>query len=149
MPEETSKVSVPPLLAMLQLPLLMSVVIVPTLTLPRNEFFAYDVIFLGDMPAATLSTRFCEMTKEFVGKFGGGLVVLAGPRFGPGPETAVIAGFVVWLLACLWRLLFVGLLGLFEPGLLVLPAIWGLAEMLLAALADKRSTQYQPRSDSL
>lgn len=57
---------------------------VPTLTLPRNEFFAYDVIFLGDMPAATLSTRFCEMTKEFVGKFGGGLVVLAGPRFGPG-----------------------------------------------------------------
>ena len=56
----------------------------PTLTLPRNEFFEHDVIFLGDMPASTLSTRFCEMTKEFVSKFGGGLVVLAGPRFGPG-----------------------------------------------------------------
>ena len=56
----------------------------PTLTPKRSEFFANDVIFLGDMPAATLSTRFCEMTKEFVDKFGGGLVVMAGPRFGPG-----------------------------------------------------------------
>jgi len=56
----------------------------PTLTPKRSEFFANDVIFLGDMPAATLSTRFCEMVKEFVGTFGGGLVVLAGPRFGPG-----------------------------------------------------------------
>lgn len=56
----------------------------PTLTPKRSEFFANDVIFLGDMPAATLSTRFCEMTKEFVNTFGGGLVVMAGPRFGPG-----------------------------------------------------------------
>lgn len=55
----------------------------PTLTPKRSEFFANDVIFLGDMPASTLSTRFCEMTKEFVGKFGGGLVVVSGPRFGP------------------------------------------------------------------
>lgn len=56
----------------------------PTLTLPRSQFFENDVIFLGDMPSSTLSTRFCEMTKEFVSQFGGGLVVLAGPRFGPG-----------------------------------------------------------------
>lgn len=56
----------------------------PTLTPKRSEFFANDVIFLGDMPAATLSTRFCEMTREFVDTFGGGLVVIAGPRFGPG-----------------------------------------------------------------
>jgi hypothetical protein len=56
----------------------------PTLTPQRSEFFANDVIFLGDMPASTLSPRFCELVKEFVGKFGGGLVVIAGPRFGPG-----------------------------------------------------------------
>lgn len=56
---------------------------VPGLTLPRSEFFQSDVIFLGDMPASALSTRFCEMTKEFVSQFGGGLVVIAGPRFGP------------------------------------------------------------------
>ncbi|PQO45075.1 hypothetical protein [Blastopirellula marina] len=55
----------------------------PTLTPQRSEFFANDVIFLGDMPGNALSDRFCEMTKEFVGQFGGGLVVIAGPRFGP------------------------------------------------------------------
>lgn len=57
---------------------------VSNLTLPRSEFFEADVIFLGDLPASALSTRFGEMTREFVDQFGGGLVVLAGPRFGPG-----------------------------------------------------------------
>ena len=56
----------------------------PTMSLPRSEFFAYDVIFLGDMPASALSEQFCKMTEEFVRVFGGGLVVLCGPRFGPG-----------------------------------------------------------------
>lgn len=56
----------------------------PTVTLPRNEFFEYDVIFLGDMPASALSSRFGEMVREFVSTFGGGLVVIGGPRFGPG-----------------------------------------------------------------
>jgi len=56
----------------------------PTLTPKRSDFFANDVIFLGDMPGATLSAKFCEMTKEFVSKFGGGLVIVSGPRFGPG-----------------------------------------------------------------
>src|SRR5438046_10582757 len=56
-----------------------------TLTPKRSEFFANDVIFLGDMPASGLGQRFCEMTKEFVGTFGGGLVVVSGPRCGAGP----------------------------------------------------------------
>jgi len=56
----------------------------PTLTMPRSEFFRNDVIFLGDIEGSKLSGRFCEMTKEFVSQFGGGLVVIAGPRFGPG-----------------------------------------------------------------
>jgi hypothetical protein len=57
----------------------------------RADFFATDVLFLGDMPAAALSSRFCEMAREFVEKFGGGLVVIAGPRFGPAElaETAL------------------------------------------------------------
>jgi len=52
------------------------------LTPQRSEFFANDVIFLGDMPRVSLSDRFCEMTKEYVSVFGGGLVVITGPRFG-------------------------------------------------------------------
>ncbi len=57
---------------------------VPTLTPSRSEFFANDVILLGDMPATTLSPRFCQMVQEFVDKLGGGLVVMSGPRFGAG-----------------------------------------------------------------
>jgi hypothetical protein len=56
----------------------------PSMTGNRADFFAHDVIFVGDMPATALSPRFCELTKEFVRDFGGGLVVLAGPRFGVG-----------------------------------------------------------------
>jgi hypothetical protein len=57
------------------------------------------------------------------------------PRFGPGPKTAVLAGFFVWLLAYLWPVLGDGLMGLFDPGLLVLAAVWGLFEIIIAALA--------------
>ncbi|MCL4201754.1 MAG: VWA domain-containing protein [Pirellulaceae bacterium] len=60
-----------------------NILFLPTLTPKRSEFFANDVIFLGDMPRSALTDRFCEMTREFVGRFGGGLVVIAGPRFGP------------------------------------------------------------------
>lgn len=55
----------------------------PTLTPKRSEFFANDVIFLDDMPQSSLNPRFGEMVREFVEKLGGGLVVIAGPRFGP------------------------------------------------------------------
>jgi hypothetical protein len=60
-----------------------NVLFLPILTPARSQFFANDVIFLDDMPRGDLHDRFCEMVKEFVGKFGGGLVVIAGPRFGP------------------------------------------------------------------
>ncbi|GAA4437083.1 hypothetical protein [Bremerella cremea] len=55
----------------------------PTLTPPRSEFFANDVIFLGDVPSEALNERFSRMLKQFVGQFGGGLVVVSGPNNGP------------------------------------------------------------------
>ncbi len=55
----------------------------PTLTPKRSEFFATDVLFIDDMPRSALSDRFCELTREYVSQLGGGLVVVAGPRFGP------------------------------------------------------------------
>jgi len=54
-----------------------------TLIRPRSEFFAYDVIFLSDVPAEMLSQELQEMLHEYVSQFGGGLVVIAGPQFGP------------------------------------------------------------------
>jgi len=63
-----------------------------TLSPARSEFFAHDVIVLGDMPASALTPGFCRMTEEFVGDFGGGLVVVAGPRFGPGQLGQTLLG---------------------------------------------------------
>jgi hypothetical protein len=60
-----------------------NVLFLSTLTPKRSEFFANDVMFLDDMPRSLLNDRFCEMVKEYVGNLGGGLVVIAGPRFGP------------------------------------------------------------------
>jgi len=63
-----------------------------TLARSRQEFFSYDVIFLSDIPSRVLPSHprdsqgyqgIQEMLVEYVSKFGGGLVVLAGPRFGP------------------------------------------------------------------
>lgn len=60
-----------------------NVLFLETLTPPRTEFFRQDVLFLGDLPKDSLTSRFSDMVREFVGNLGGGLVVLAGPRFGP------------------------------------------------------------------
>lgn len=56
----------------------------PTLNLRRSKFFESDVIFIGDLPATALGERFCDMVREWVSQFGGGLVILSGPRHGPG-----------------------------------------------------------------
>ncbi len=55
----------------------------PTLAQTPKDFFATDVIFLDDIPQSILTPRFCSMLEQFVRDFGGGLVVIAGPRFGP------------------------------------------------------------------
>ncbi|MDP6634504.1 MAG: hypothetical protein QGG42_06380 [Phycisphaerae bacterium] len=56
---------------------------IETLVRSREEFFSYDIIFISDVPGRTLSPHFQKMLKEYVLQFGGGLVVLAGPRNGP------------------------------------------------------------------
>jgi hypothetical protein len=55
----------------------------PSLSLRRAELLDYDVVVLGDVPAAMVSSRFVSHVRELVLRFGGGLVILCGPRFGP------------------------------------------------------------------
>lgn len=57
---------------------------VPALEMSRAEFFATDVLFLGDMPRVALSPEFCERVREYVDTFAGGLVVMAGADQGLG-----------------------------------------------------------------
>ena len=55
----------------------------PELPVDRADFFRLDAIFLDDAPKEMLTSEFCQRVEEFVDQFGGGLVVVAGPRFGP------------------------------------------------------------------
>ena len=56
------------------------------------------------------------------------------PRFGPGPKTAAVAGVAVWFLAYVTSMLNVGAMGLLPTQLIVIALIWGLVELVLAAL---------------
>ncbi len=57
------------------------------------------------------------------------------PRFGPGPRTAVIAAVAFWLMAYCWPGVGMGVMGLFPWGVLAVALLWGLAEVVVAALA--------------
>lgn len=57
------------------------------------------------------------------------------PRFGPGPQTAACAGLIVWGLAWLWPSIGMGVMGMYSWSLIVLALVWGVAEVILAAIA--------------
>ncbi len=57
------------------------------------------------------------------------------PRFGADAKTAILAGFFVWLFAWLWPGIVDGLTGLFDADLIVFLVVWGLFEMVAAAVA--------------
>src|SRR5437016_11486110 len=56
------------------------------------------------------------------------------PRFGAGAKTAILAGLVLWLLAYVWPALGNGLMGFMPMKLLTVAVLWGLAEVIVAAL---------------
>ena len=56
------------------------------------------------------------------------------PRFGPGPKTAIIVAVAFWLIASLLPVIGYGMMGLFPSGLLILWAVVGLVETIIAAL---------------
>jgi len=57
------------------------------------------------------------------------------PRYGAGPKTAVCAGLAVWIIYDLLGFGSTLLIGLFPVKLVLASVIWGLVEMILAALA--------------
>jgi hypothetical protein len=57
------------------------------------------------------------------------------PRYGTGPKTALCAGATVWFLAYLYPSVGMGAMGLFSTNLIVIGVVWGLVEILVAAVA--------------
>ncbi|HEV7299066.1 MAG TPA: hypothetical protein VGN72_06840 [Tepidisphaeraceae bacterium] len=49
----------------------------------KKELFTYDLIILGDVDPRQFAQQQLEAINEFVDKFGGGLLVVAGRRFNP------------------------------------------------------------------
>ena len=60
------------------------------------------------------------------------------PRFGAGPRTAAIAGVVVWFLDYVCGAVGFGALGLFSQRVILIALVWGLIELVLAALVGGR-----------
>ena len=56
-------------------------------------------------------------------------------RFGPGVNTALCAGAVVWFLAYVYPSIGFAVMGMFPTRLIAIGIVWGLAEVLLAAVA--------------
>jgi hypothetical protein len=57
------------------------------------------------------------------------------PRFGPGPSTASLTGLIVWFLIWLWSFGGAAIWGFFQGDLVLIIVLWGLVEVVLAALA--------------
>ena len=60
------------------------------------------------------------------------------PRFGPGPRTALIAGFVVWVLRPGLAIANFLLMGLMPTGILLTELFWNLGAICLATLVGAR-----------
>jgi hypothetical protein len=60
------------------------------------------------------------------------------PRFGPGPKTALIAAAFVWFLGYFYPSVGFGVMGFLPWRLLNIALIWGVVEVVVAALVGAR-----------
>ena len=57
------------------------------------------------------------------------------PRYGAGVKTGACAGTAVWFFAYLYPSIGMGIIGMFSAGMIMLTVVWGLVELLVAAMA--------------
>ena len=57
------------------------------------------------------------------------------PRFGPGVQTAVIAGLAVWFFAYLYGAAAIVLIGMLGRKVMLVSTLWGLPEIVIASIA--------------
>ena len=70
------------------------------------------------------------------------------PRYGAGPRTAICAAAAVWWFAFVFPKIGNVAMGLFPAGVTALATVWGLAEVVIAALVGARVYQEQPAKSS-
>ena len=57
------------------------------------------------------------------------------PRFGPGVQTAAIAGLAVWFFAYLYGAVAIVLMGMLGKKVMLISTLWGLPEIVIASIA--------------
>ena len=119
--------------------------IVAGLVINVSEFVLNDIVLGADMAASMKSHNLPDVGTSAIAVFTV-LAFLIGiatvwvyaairPRFGSGAGTAVCAGSVVWFLAYLYPGIGYGMLQLFSTKVIVVGLVWGLVELLIAAVA--------------
>ena len=66
------------------------------------------------------------------------------PRFGAGPRTALLAGFLVWILLSLFPTVAVMNMGMFSTNLMLIGLAWALVELLVATLIGASLYREEP-----
>src|SRR6476469_3053095 len=66
------------------------------------------------------------------------------PRYGAGPRTAICAAAAVWWFAFVFPQIGNVVMGFFPAGVATLATVWGLAEVVIAALVGARVYQQRP-----
>ena len=115
------------------------------LVIDISEALLNGVVFAKEMDAMMASLNKPPVDGSMIAMFvllgfGLGLVLVwiyaaIRPRFGPGMQTAVCAGLLVWGLAYLYPNLTAFIMHLFPRRMLAIQTVWGLAELVVAAIA--------------
>jgi hypothetical protein len=110
-----------------------------------SEFVLNAVVLADDMEAALARMNLAPVGGSAVGVFmvlafalGIAMVWLYAairPRYGAGVRTALCAGATVWFFSYLYPSIGYAVMGMFSAGSIGLAVIWGLVELLVAAVA--------------
>jgi hypothetical protein len=108
--------------------------IVAGLVINISEFVLNQVVLGADMAAS--------LARMNLPPVGGGAIAIfvwlyaaIRPRFGPGPQTAVIAALATWFFFSLNAAVAMHALGMYHRRLLAINTIWELGQSIVAALA--------------
>jgi hypothetical protein len=110
-----------------------------------SEALLLGVVFAAEMVAMLAAKNKPPINGSMIGMFvllgfGLGVVLIwlyaaIRPRLGPGVQTAICAGLMVWGLAYLYPNLTAFIIRLFPRRMLVVQTVWGLVELMIAATA--------------
>jgi hypothetical protein len=119
--------------------------VVAGVVLNVSEFILNMVVLGADMKAAMARLNLPPVDDRGIGVFVAmgfalGIVTIwlyaaIRPRYGPGVKTALCAGAAVWFFAYLYGSVGMTVMGMFPGRMMAVGIIWGLGEILVAAVA--------------